>query len=363
MPLARASGIARSFLLGLSLLAVLLAAGCASPQGTPQTTVFPMTEAADTIQGLYVWIFWMSAVVFVLTQGGIIYIVWRYRYRPEHPLPEQVHGNTKLEILWTILPAVILVAIAIPTFQAVFYLEGPPPVSAATGGQPAGAMQIEVVGHQWWWEFRYPEQGVVTANEMIIPVGRTVELKMTSADVVHSFWIPQLMGKQDVMPAHTNALWFTARAPGQYFGQCAEYCGIQHAEMRMNVIAYEPADFQAWVARSQQPAQPTTELAQRGADVFRSNACVGCHTIAGTPAQGKLAPDLSHFGSRTTLAAGIIQNTPENLAAWLRNPDEIKPGNHMSNPPDRWNLNLSRDYLNLRPADVDALVEYLHSLK
>ena len=175
-------------------------------------------------------------------------------------------------------------------------------------------------------------------------------MMMRTDDVIHSFWIPQLMGKQDLMPTHVNALWFTPEEPGQYWGQCAEYCGIIHALMKMNAIVYSPADFQAWVARQQAPAQPTTDLAEQGAQVFAQNACVGCHRIAGTNAQGNVGPDLSHFGSRTTVAAGIMENTPENLARWLRDPQEVKPGNKMPN-------------LHLRPSDVDALVEYLHSLK
>ena len=373
MPLLRAS-TARYILLGMSLVSVLSVAGC---YYGPQTTVFPKTEAARSIQDLYEWIFWMSVIVFIGVEGGILYIVWRFRYRPDHPLPEQVHGNTKLEVTWTLLPAAILFMIAVPTIFTLFGLDRDPadeplrvealgfelwPTVRIFGNQvwpigrrpgtlaPGTPMPIDVVGHQWWWEFRYPEQGIITANELIIPVGRTVELNMTSADVVHSFWIPQLMGKQDVMPAHVNKLWFAAEEPGQYFGQCAEYCGIQHAQMRMNAIAYSPQDFEGWVARQRQPAQPTTELAQQGAEVFAQNACVGCHTIAGTVAQGRVGPDLSHFGSRTTLAAGIRQNTPEGLAEWLRDPQAVKPGNLMPT-------------LNLRPSDVEALVEYLHSLK
>jgi cytochrome c oxidase subunit II len=347
MPFPRASAQIRRALLGLSLASVLLVSGC---YAGPQTTVHPKSDAGQMIQDLYVLIFWLSVVVFVAVQGVLLFIMWRYRSRPGHELPEQVHGNTRLEVMWTIAPAIILVIMAVPTIQTIFAIEGAPPVSASSGPNPPGAMQIEVIGHQWWWEFRYPEQGIITANEMIIPVGRTVELKMRSEDVIHSFWIPQLMGKQDVVPAHTNALWFTASEPGQYFGQCAEYCGIQHALMRMNVIAYNQPDFQAWVARQQQPATPSTELAQTGAEIFQRSACVGCHTIQGTSAQGRIGPELSHFGSRTTLASGILTNTPEHLAEWLRDPQAVKAGNKMPT-------------LNLPPNEVDALVEYLHSLK
>lgn len=347
MPLPRASGM-RYAVLGLGL-GVLLVAGCAPPQVAPQTTVFPKSPEAEQIQFLYALIFWLATLVFFAVQGAMVYTLWRYRYRQGHELPAQVHGNTRLEIGWTIAPAVVLFAIAIPTIQTIFALEGP---SIGDPGSPnvANAMPIEVIGHQWWWEIRYPQQGVLTANEVVVPVGRPITLLLKSDDVVHSFWIPQLMGKQDVLPAHTNVLGFTAQEPGQYFGQCAEYCGIQHAHMKMNVIAYTPEDFDAWVARLQAPAQPTTELAQEGAEAFGRLACVGCHAIAGTTAQGLTGPNLSHFGSRTTLGAGILPNTTEHLSEWLRETQTVKPGVKMPNQ-------------NLRPRDVEALTEYLHSLK
>ena len=379
MPFGRASARARYLLSGLSLAAVWLAAGCAPPQVAPQTSVFPATEAARMIHDLYVWIFWMSVLVFIGVQGGLLYIVWRFRYRQGHALPEQVHGNTRMEIMWTILPAIILVMIAFPTIFTVFSLDRDPAADPVTvefagfrfwptvevaglrlwpmrSGSTARAegppLTVEVIAHQWWWELRYPEQGIVTANELIVPTGRSVQLRMTSADVVHSFWIPQLMGKQDVMPVHINTISFTPEIPGQYWGQCAEYCGLQHANMRMNAIVYTPADFEAWVALNRQPAQPqpATELALQGGEVFGRSACIGCHTISGTTAQAQIGPDLSHFGSRTTLASGILPNTPENLADWLRDPQAAKPGNLMPN-------------LHLRPTEVEALVEYLHSLK
>jgi len=348
MPPSRASRMVHYSALGLSFGLAVLLTSCAPPQGAPQTTMFPKTEAARSIMDLYTFIFWAAALVFIAVQGGIVYTLWRFRSRPGHELPPQVHGNTNLEVGWTVLPALVLLAVAVPTIQTIFFLEAPPAVGAS--GAPGGSLRIEVVGKQWWWEFRYPEQNIITANELVLPVGRTVELTLLSEDVIHSFWVPQLMGKQDVMPSHANGLWFTPEEPGQYFGQCAEYCGIQHAHMRMNVLVYTPQEFQAWVARQQGPAQPTTELAQQGAEVFAQNACVGCHAIQGTIAQARIGPDLSHFGSRTTLASGILQNTPENLAEWLRDPQAVKPGNKMPT-------------LNLRPSEVEALVEYLHSLK
>ena len=351
MPFPRASGLGRTLILvGLGVALMALLSGCAV---VPHTTVIPKTDAARKIQDLYVLVFWLAVIVFVGVQGGLLYVMWRFRARPGHELPEQVHGNTTLEIGWTIAPAVILVIIAVPTIQTIFALEGDPPPSP--DGSPP--LVIEVTGKQWWWEFRYPDvkmangEPMTTANEMVIPTGRTVSLRITSDNVIHSFWVQQLTGKIDAIPNHDNRLWFTAEDPGQYFGQCAEYCGVQHAQMRMNVIAMTPADYQAWVVRSSKPADAGPDIAERGQDAFTANGCAGCHTIDGHPtANAKIGPNLSHFGSRTTLAAGILHNTPENLAAWIQNPQAVKPGNVMPN-------------LNVRPRDVEVLVEYLHSLK
>ena len=351
MPFPRASSLGRKLIslsLGVALPALL--SGCAN---VPHTTVLPKTEAARMIQDLYVLIFWLAVVVFIGVQGGLLYVLWRFRARPGHELPEQTHGNTTLEIGWTIAPAVILVIMAVPTIQTIFALESAPPPSP--DGNPP--LIVEVVGKQWWWEFRYPEitlangEPLVTANEMVIPTGRTVYLSITSDNVIHSFWVQQLMGKIDAMPNHDNRIWFTAEDPGQYFGQCAEYCGIQHAQMRMNVIAMTPTDYQTWAQRSSRPGEPVTDIAKAGSEAFVTNGCAGCHTIDGNQtAVGKIGPNLSHFGSRTTLAAGILPNTPENLAAWIQDPQAIKPGNLMTNQL-------------VRPQDVEALVAYLHSLK
>jgi cytochrome c oxidase subunit 2 len=352
MPFPRASGLGRKLLfLGLGVALLGLVSGCAA--NVPQTTVIPKSDSAREIQSLYMLVFWLAVAVFIPVQGGLLYILWRFRARPGHELPEQTHGNTTLEIGWTILPAVVLVVMAVPTIQTIFSLESPP--TALANGLPP--LVIEVTGKQWWWEFKYPEspmangEPLTTANEIVIPTGRTVYLEITSDNVIHSFWVPQLMGKIDAIPNHNNKIWFTAEDPGQYFGQCAEYCGVQHAQMRMNVIAMAPADYEAWVARTTKPAQPPADIAEMGPEAFTGNGCAACHTIDGIPtANGKIGPSLSHFGSRTTMAAGIMPNTPENLALWIQDPQAIKPGNVMPN-------------LHVRPRDVDVLVSYLQSLK
>ena len=352
MPFPGASSLGRALIrLGPIVMLLGLLSGCAA--NVPHTTVIPKTDAARQIQDLYVLVFWLAVFVFIFVQGGLLYVLWRFRARPGHELPEQTHGNTTLEITWTILPAVVLVIMAVPTIRTIFALESDP-VSSPDGNPP---LQIDVTGRQWWWEFKYPQvtgangQPLTTANEIVIPTGRTVILRITSDNVIHSFWVQQLTGKIDAIPNHDNHLWFTADEPGQYFGQCAEYCGVQHAQMRMNVIAMTPTDYQAWVARTSQPAQVVGDIATIGPETFTASGCPACHTIDGVQgANGVIGPNLSHFGSRTTLAAGIRQNTPEELTAWISDPQAIKPGNVMPN-------------LHIRPRDVEVLVSYLHSLK
>jgi cytochrome c oxidase subunit 2 len=213
-------------------------------------------------------------------------------------------------------------------------------------------LQIEVVGHQWWWEFHYPDSNVVTANEVHVPLGRPVNFSLRSVDVLHSFWVPQMGGKMDVIPGHRNHLYFTPEAVGEYHGQCTEFCGIQHANMRFRLVVDSPAEFQAWVQRQQQPApaQPPSEELLRGQQAFTRSGCIACHTIEGTSAQGTIGPNLTHVGSRSTIGAGILDNTPENVAAWIKDPQAIKPGNLMPN-------------LHVRPDDITAIVTYLESLK
>ena len=323
----------------------LLASGCAGShfEQFPQTTLEPTTEYGWKIQRLFELILWPAAFVFIVVEGVLFYVVWRFRARPGAPRPRQIHGNTTMEILWTIAPAVVLAFITVPTVQTIFAIAAPEP------GVPT--MKIEVIGKQWWWEFRYPEQNVVTANEVHLPIGRQIQFDITSTDVIHSFWFPRLGGKRDVVPNHTNQIFLVAQEPDVYLGQCAEYCGTSHANMRMRAITQSQADFDAWVRNQQAPAaQPTGGLEAQGAQVFQRSACIGCHTVAGTNAAGTTGPNLTHVGSRLTLAAGLIDNTPENLANWIRNPQAIKPGALMP-------AGL------ISEEDLPAVVAYLESLK
>ena len=221
-----------------------------------------------------------------------------------------------------------------------------PPVSAQENG-----LVVEVTGHQWWWEVHYPHENIITANEIHIPVGQTVTVRLTSADVNHSFWVPQLAPKLDLIPGQWNTMTLEAGKAGTYRGQCAEFCGVQHAHMAFLVIADPPEAFARWVAQEQQPApDPTTKLAKQGQQVFLSSACVYCHTINGTAADGKVGPDLTHLASRTTIGAALLPNTPGNLAGWIINSQALKPGNKM--PP-----------MQLGPDQMQALLAYLATLE
>ena len=424
-----------------ALIAAFAVAALACNEAHPNTTLVPHSDLGREIDFLWDRLLLLGTIVFILVEGVLIYVVFRYRRRENQPAPPQTHGSTKLEIAWTLIPAVILVFIAVPTVRTIFI----------TQAQAApGSLNIDVTGHQWWWEFRYPEYGVTTANEIYIPVGRTVNFRLRSADVIHSFWTPQLGGKRDVVTNRTNYLWYTpdtSIAGDVWNGFCVEYCGSSHANMRFRVFTVTPQQFESWVAgqklparfgavagpippaggaipppmeapgmttpgganaptaaaqaaaprvaqqssgtqsaggaqpaipRGQQPAAnpgaqgvamvdgrldntyptravqagyifprekipafaiphtpPPSDLkftagltgnAARGKQVFSGAACIGCHSIAGNPAaMGVLGPNLTHVGSRSTIAAGRYPNTAAYLALWIKNARKMKP--------------------------------------
>jgi cytochrome c oxidase subunit 2 len=314
--------------LALAGAAALLAA-CVGPtrwgQGN-QSTIEPATDSTRVVHGIYALVTWIDVGIFVVVFALLAYAVFRYRVRPgqSQELPKQVHGNALMELAWTIVPAIILIFIAVPTWSGIFRAARPP---------AQGAFPVEAVGHQWWWEFNYPEHGVVTANEMVIPVGKPVVVNTRSIDVIHSFWVPRLAGKIDTLPGKTNTLWFTPEEPGMYFGQCAEFCGTSHANMRFRVRVVTQAEFEAWVAQQQQPPKPESDDARAGESLFMGKVCIACHTISGVPAAlGVLGPNLTNLAGRATLASGIIDNTPDNLVRWLQHTQEIKPGARMGTP-------------------------------
>ena len=336
-----ASRLAPSLLL---LGVIALSAGCGAvgwDWDTKMTTVIPKSDFGRMTHDIFMLISWWTLGIFILVEVGLVYACWRFRDRPGAPIPKQVHGHTVLEVSWTIAFAAILVIFAVPTVRVIFKTQEAP---AATD------LRVDVVGRQWWWEFRYPGQGVVTANEAHIPVGQTVAFHLHGPDVIHSFWVPQLGGKRDVVPGRVNRVTLTPEVPGEYIGQCAEYCGMSHANMRFRVIVHAKGDWEQWVAAQKAPpVDPKEELAQKGKEIFSQSACMGCHTIAGTSA-GILGPNLTHFGSRKTFGGASMTSTPENLAKWVENPGHMKPGVLMPN-------------LGMREEQSKALAAYLLSLK
>ena len=318
--------------------AALLLAGCA--WDAPMSTVLPRSDFARDILYVYGIITWVAAGVALVVGVALAWILARFRDRPGAPLPPQTRGHTLLELAWTIAPALLLLVIAIPTIQVIFRTQAAP---------APGALEVLVRGRQWWWEFRYPTLEVATANELHLPAGRPVVLTLEGPDVIHSFWVPQLGGKRDVVPGRLNRLTFTPQMPGEYWGQCAEFCGTSHANMGLRVIVDAPDAFARWAAAQRvTPAEPSG-LAAEGKTIYARSACVGCHTIRGVSA-GVLGPDLTTFGSRGTLAAGMLPNTPETVAAWVRNPAALKPGVKMP-------------ALGLSDAEAKAVAAYLTSLK
>jgi cytochrome c oxidase subunit 2 len=256
--------------------------------------------------------------------------------------------------VWTLIPVAIIAIIAVPTFDALFSIDEKP---------PADAMHIQAIGHQWWFEFKYLDQDgntiLTTADELHLPEGKPVTFDLLSVDVIHSFWIPALSGKVDMIPGHDNKISFTATKarPEPYLGQCAELCGLSHANMRFRVFVQTPDDFDAWLTQQQGDAvSPTGDLASMGEQIFMQSACIGCHTIQGTNAQGQVGPNLTHVGSRTTIAAGVLENNAENLATWIHNSADVKPGSKM--PP----MGVSAGGT-LTDEQIDAVAAYLLSLK
>lgn len=370
----------RSWPLGLlALLAVVVLAGCAG-ENYPQSTLHPKGDFAELVDAVFMKTVWWATVIFILVEAALLYAIFKFRGKPDDPEPKQVHGSTVVEIIWTVIPAAVLAFVAVPTVQTIFKTAEIP--AESPDGQPP--LKVEVIGHQWWWEFRYPELGIITANELHVPVGRTVDLRMKTVDVLHSFWIPQFAGKRDVFPNRETRIWFTAKESGEYPGACAEFCGLQHGKMLFYVMAETPEAFDAWVARRMQdsvkvvpvaaaiptdtvgPAAdasamldtlPVSAAAQAAADprvaegekLFTTKACAGCHSlqaVGGPPVM--VGPNLGGIGSRRMIAAGWMRNTDENLKHWLQNPQEVKEGV------------LMRGYT-LTDAEAEALVAYLRT--
>ena len=385
-------------LLGLLVFA-LVAAACGRgelPQDTLSNLEGPEARNVDRLWDL---VFPIATVIFFLVMGLLAVVVLKFRSRSDEDQPVQVHGNAKAEIGWTIVPALILAVVGVFTVVTVFDIN-----ERAVGAE---VLQVKVTGHQWWWEYEYPEEGIVTANELVIPAGRPVQLELTASDVIHNFWPPKLAGKVYAIPGRINYMKIQADRPGDYSGQCAEYCGLSHANMRLRVIAYAPEEFDEWVENQQEdaPAPPTTtttttspttstseagsdagtgggttatgptagtsladeeeetppgedpELDQAiGAELFISKGCSGCHAINGLEgANGAIGPNLTHLYSRSRFAGAIFELNDRNMRRWLRDPPAMKPMNP-DNGQGMPNLGLSED-------EITQLIAYLETLK
>ncbi len=337
---------------GLGLV-VALAAGCS---GDPPSMLDARAGEARRIAGVWWLMFALATIVYVVVAAFIVVAVVRGRHRrasdeadadkagPERP-SEGGGGPKDDTFIWfggIVAPVIILGVLAVVTVNTTGVLRK----------QQQGELRIQVVGKRWWWDIRYPDDRITTAGEIHIPVGRPVDIELNSDNVIHSFWVPQLAGKVDTIPGQVNHLRLKATDAGTYRGECAEYCGIEHAHMSFIVIADQPVDFDRWMTRRRGGAglTPTSDLADRGELVFTREACAGCHTIRGTEATGTVGPDLSDFGSRRWIGSLTVPNTDTNLARWITDPEGVKPGNLM--PP----TSLSAD-------DRDAIVAYLEGLK
>jgi cytochrome c oxidase subunit II len=307
------------------------------------TSVFhPDSPQARAIVHLFYFDLVIAACIFVTVATLVAVAVKRFRWKPGASEPYQDPGNPKLETLWTVIPALILIALAVQTARTMHFVN--PPVIER---EP----DVVVIAHQWWWEYRYPQSDVITANELHMPAEENWLLLIEAADVIHDFWVPDLGAKMDAIPGHPNHLWIQPQRAGTYLGSCAEYCGLEHALMGIRVIVQPKEDFAAWV-RSQLvvPGPPVGAVAQEGARLFQERTCVNCHRIAGTPANGRVGPDLTHLADRETLGAGVFDNTLDNLTRWIQNPQQFKPGCHM--PDER-----------LSEVEAHAIATYLEALK
>lgn len=283
----------------------------------------------------------VAAAILLIVVGLIVWVTVRYRARPGDAEPAANFGDAKLEIAWTAASLLVVGGLFLLTIRTMRAADPPP------GGQ---SPDIVVVGHQWWWEIRYPASGVITANEIHVTAGKRSLLRLESADVIHDLWIPQLARKMDMIPGHPNHIWLEPHAPGTYLGACSEYCGAQHAWMRVRVVAQTASDFEDWRRQQLSVPPPPNGAPADGAKLFQSLTCRNCHAIGGTPAEARVGPDLTHVAARQTLGAGVLENTRSNLARWLADPQSIKPGSNMPN-------------LRLSKAQVDQLVAYMETLR
>ena len=331
-----------SLLLATSLCAANAASGPAVP------SIFkPESTPADSIYHLSIFVLAITGIIFAIVFSLIAYAVTKFRRRSEDGAePPQVYGSNQMELAWTVIPVLIVLVLFMATARVIHAI--------GDARMPKGATEVTAIGHQYWWEFRYPALGIVTANELHVPVSDPSRpsptfLKLLSADTDHSFWVPRLAGKTDLIPNRVNRMWIDPHDVGVYVGQCAQYCGMQHAKMLLRVYVDSQEQFDQWVRDESKPAVADSAV-EEGRRIFETTACINCHTVSGTAADGRFGPDLTHLMSRDTIASGAAPNTPENLKTWVQDPDAIKPGSLMP-------------AMKLNDPDLDALTAYLETLQ
>lgn len=315
---------------------------------SPTNIFAPASTPAKSIFGLSLFVLAVTGAIFLVVFTLLLYSVVRFRKgkNDDGREPPQVYGSNQVELAWTIIPILIVVALFMATARVIAVVQ--------KTSQPSNAIAVTAIGHQFWWEYRYPDLGVVTANELHLPVSDPAHpiptfINLLSADTDHSFWVPRLGGKTDLIPNHPNTMWIDPQETGLFLGQCAQYCGTQHAKMLLRVYVQSKDEFDQWIERQRQPAFVNDAVSQ-GQRIFETTACINCHTVSGTVANGRFGPDLTHLMSRDTIAAGAAPNTPENLRLWIRSPNKIKPGSLMP-------------AMQLDDQDLDALTEYLETLR
>ena len=329
-----------------SVLSTMVFAGLNS-----QTSIFsPKSAPAHSIESIGLRTLGITGLIFIVVASLLLYAIIRFRKRPtdDDSEPPQIFGSTQIELSWTIIPILIVTVLFLTTTRVIFEIQDAP--------KPNSAVELTVIGHQFWWEVRYPSYHVTTANELHVPVSspaapKPTFIRLTSADVIHSFWVPQLAGKTDLIPNRINELWISPEATGIYKGQCAQFCGTEHALMLLRVYVDTADGFAAWIRQQQTAAAiPASDAAEQGRKQFEAQACINCHTVNGTVANGRFGPDLTHLMSRDTLASGVVPNTPTNLARWIDDPDTFKHGSLMPS-------------MHLTKPQVQQITAYLVTLK
>jgi cytochrome c oxidase subunit 2 len=346
VPIHKLAGIA-VLLAGVLLVATLCFGAPADPSQIPN--IFrPQSTPANSILHLSALVLAITALIFVVVFSLLVYAVAKFRKRDDDDgrEPPQVYGSNQVELAWTVIPTLIVLVLFLATARVIRSIQDAP--------KPPGAIEVIAIGHQFWWEFRYPAIGVVTANELHVPVSDPANptptfFTLLSVDTDHSFWVPRLAGKTDLIPNHPNHTWIDPQEIGVYLGQCAQYCGVQHAKMLLRVYVDSPQQFNQWVQQQRMPALNNDAVAE-GRRIFETTSCVNCHAVAGTVANGRFGPDLTHLMSRDTIASGAASNNRENLRAWIQDPDSIKPGSLMP-------------AMQLNENDMDALTAYLLTLR